>query len=75
MDTCIGGRFYDLRAVCKITVDIVHMLVDIVSKNGNLLLNIPLRSDRSFDDLVLVLYQVFDFIQVVLLELNRLIRI
>jgi hypothetical protein len=50
MDTCIGGRFYDRRAVCKITADIVHMLVNIVSKNGNLLLNIRLRRDGTFDD-------------------------
>jgi alpha-L-fucosidase len=50
MDTCIGGRFYDRRAVYKTTADIVHMLVDNVSKNGNLLLNIPLRPDGTFDD-------------------------
>ena len=49
-DTCIGGWFYDRRAVYKTTADIVHMLVDIVSKNGNLLLNIPLRPDGTFDD-------------------------
>ena len=49
-DTCIGGWFYDRRAVYKTTADIVHMLVDIVSKNGNLLLSIPLRPDGTFDD-------------------------
>jgi alpha-L-fucosidase len=49
-DTCIGGWFYDRRAAYKTTADIVHMLVDIVSKNGNLLLNIPLRPDGTFDD-------------------------
>jgi alpha-L-fucosidase len=50
MDTCIGGWFYDRRVVYKTTADVVHMLVDIVSKNGNLLLNIPLRPDGTFDD-------------------------
>jgi alpha-L-fucosidase len=49
-DTCIGGWFYDRRAVYKTTAEIVHMLVDIVSKNGNLLLNIPLRPDGTCDD-------------------------
>jgi alpha-L-fucosidase len=49
-DTCIGGWFYDRRSVYKTTDDIVHMLVDIVSKNGNLLLNIPLRPDGTFDE-------------------------
>jgi alpha-L-fucosidase len=50
MDTCIGGWFYDRRAVYKTTADVVHLLVDIVSKNGNLLLNIPLRPEGTFDD-------------------------
>jgi alpha-L-fucosidase len=49
-DTCIGGWFYDRHAAYKTTADIVHMLVDIVSKNGNLLLNIPLRPDGTIDD-------------------------
>src|SRR5919201_1753085 len=48
-DTCIGGWFYDRRAVYKTTADIVHMLAEIVSKNGNLLLNIPLRPDGTLD--------------------------
>ena len=49
-DTCIGGWFYDRRAVYKTAAEIEHMLVDIVSKNGNLLLNFPLRPDGTLDD-------------------------
>lgn len=49
-DTCIGGWYYDRRAVYKTAAHVVRMLVDIVSKNGNLLLNIPLRPDGTPDD-------------------------
>jgi alpha-L-fucosidase len=49
-DTCIGGWFYDRRMVYKTAVDVACMLVDIVSKNGNLLLNFPLRPDGTLDD-------------------------
>jgi alpha-L-fucosidase len=49
-DTCIGGWYYDRRAVYKTAAQVVAMLVDIVAKNGNLLLNIPLRPDGTPDD-------------------------
>jgi alpha-L-fucosidase len=49
-DTCIGGWFYDRRSVYKSAAQVVHLLVDIVSKNGNLLLNFPLRPDGTLDD-------------------------
>ena len=53
-DTCIGNWHYD-RSVynkdCyKTAKTVIQMLCDIVSKNGNLLLNIPVRGDGSIDD-------------------------
>ncbi len=49
-DTCIGGWFYDVRRPFKKPDHIIEMLIDIVSKNGTMLLNILQRPDGSIDE-------------------------
>ncbi|MCL5065624.1 MAG: alpha-L-fucosidase [Firmicutes bacterium] len=49
-DTCVGHWFYDVRAVYKTGKQVAEILVDVVSKNGNLLLNLPQRPDGTLDD-------------------------
>lgn len=49
-DTCIGGWFYDVRTTYKTAQHVAEMLVDIIAKNGTLLLNIPQRPDGTIDD-------------------------
>jgi len=52
--TCIGAWHYDReiynRNSYKSAKTVTQMLVDIVSKNGNLLLSIPIRGDGSIDE-------------------------
>jgi alpha-L-fucosidase len=53
-DTCIGSWHYS-RAIAEQnkykTVDqVVDMLIDIVSKNGNLMLSVPVRGDGTIDE-------------------------
>ena len=52
--TCIGGWHYNTgiyeRNGYKTALTVVRQLVDVVSKNGCLLLNIPLRADGTYDE-------------------------
>jgi len=48
--TCIGNWHYYKDYDYKSPKRVIDMLVDIVSRNGNLLLNFPLRSDGTLDD-------------------------
>ncbi|MFB3825421.1 MAG: alpha-L-fucosidase [Bryobacteraceae bacterium] len=48
-DTCIGHWHYDKEAKYKSPKIVIDMLVDIVSRNGNLLLNFPLPSNGMLD--------------------------
>ncbi len=54
-DTCIGSWHYDRgvyeRKHYKSAASVVRMLADIVSKNGNLMLSVPLRGDGQPDEL------------------------
>ncbi len=49
-DTCIGDWYYKTQAIYKKPSEIIHTLADIVSKNGNLLLNFPPRPDGTLDE-------------------------
>jgi alpha-L-fucosidase len=48
-DTCIGGWHYQKGIKYKTPKLVIDMLVDIVSRNGNLLLNFPLPGSGELD--------------------------
>lgn len=60
-DTCIGSWHYDRRVYdkqgYKSAKTVIHTLADIVSKNGNLLLSVPLRGDGTIDDAELAIVE------------------
>ncbi len=61
-DTSIGDWFYNRHWKYQPLNWTVHMLVDIVSKNGNLLLNIVLRPDGTLDpEVETMLHQLADW--------------
>ncbi|MBR5743123.1 MAG: alpha-L-fucosidase [Clostridia bacterium] len=49
-DTCIGNWFYDARNAYKKPGHLIEMLVDIISKNGTMLLNILQKPDGTIDE-------------------------
>lgn len=49
-DTCIGNWFYDVRQEYKKPGHIIEMLIDIISKNGTMLLNVLQKPDGSIDE-------------------------
>ena len=48
-DTCIGQWHYKVGATYKTPKQVIDLLIDIVSKNGNLLLNFPLPASGELD--------------------------
>lgn len=52
-DTCLGAWHYDKRVLerghYKSAETVIRMLIDVVSKNGNLLLNVPVKGDGRID--------------------------
>lgn len=49
-DTCIGNWFYDAKQKYKGPAQIIEMLIDIISKNGVMLLNILQKPDGTIDE-------------------------
>ncbi|MCL2078262.1 MAG: alpha-L-fucosidase [Oscillospiraceae bacterium] len=49
-DTCIGNWFYDVRDPYKRPGHIIEKLVDVISKNATMLLNILQKPDGTIDD-------------------------
>jgi alpha-L-fucosidase len=65
MDICIGDWHYKRDITYKSAEDVVPYLVDTVSKNGNLLMNIPIRPDGAIDDReIAVLQEIADWMKV-----------
>lgn len=49
-DTSLGDWFYNVKDVYKTADQVADTLVDVVSKNGNLLMNVTQKPDGTIDD-------------------------
>jgi alpha-L-fucosidase len=53
-ETCLGNWFYGEQYYrenrYKTSAKVMHTLCDVVSKNGNLMLSVPIRGDGTIDD-------------------------
>jgi alpha-L-fucosidase len=49
-DTSLGDWFYNVKDIYKTADEVIDTLIDIVAKNGNLLLNIPQKPDGTLDE-------------------------
>lgn len=49
-DTSLGDWFYNVKDVYKTADEVADTLVDVVSKNGNLLMNVTQRPDGTIDE-------------------------
>lgn len=56
-DTCIGNWHYQRGITYKTPKRIIDLLVDIVSRNGNLLLNFPLPNNGMLDEQELLILE------------------
>lgn len=60
-DTCIGNWHYSRSLYenkkYKSAKTVIHTLADVVSKNGNLLLSVPVRGNGSIDELELAIVE------------------
>ena len=64
-DTCVGQWHYNRGQHYKTPETVIQMLVDIVSRNGNLLLNFPLPNSGMLDDQELaILSEITDWMKI-----------
>jgi alpha-L-fucosidase len=64
-DTSIGDWYYNKNWKFRPVSWVIHMLIDIVSKNGNLLLNVVQRPDGSLDpEVEQMLLEMADWIKI-----------
>ena len=49
IDTCLGNWFYQDGFSYKSAESVIHFLIDVVSKNGNMLLSVPVHPQGTID--------------------------
>ncbi|MEM0964947.1 MAG: alpha-L-fucosidase [Verrucomicrobiota bacterium] len=65
IDTCLGNWFYQDNFPYKSPQSVIHFLIDVVSKNGNMMLSVPIRPEGTLDDECRqILSEIKDFIDV-----------